>query len=85
MTGGGDGLGEGEEGQGQVHEAVLEGLQLLVSLDDLDELQAHQAHHRARGGGDGWDDLTGDQLALERRDERLIKLYPRRERERSGV
>ena len=73
MTGGSDGLREGKEWQRQVHEAVLVRLKLLVSLDDLDELQAHQAHHRACGGGDGRDDLTGDQLALKRRDKRLIK------------
>ena len=80
MTGGSDGLREGEEGQGQVHEAVLERLQLGVSLDDFDELQTHQAHHGARGGGDGRDDLTSDQLALEWRDRCLIKLHPRREK-----
>lgn len=38
VPGSSNGLGEGEEGQGQVHEAILERLQLLVSLDDLDEL-----------------------------------------------
>lgn len=38
VSGSSDGLREGKEGEGQVHEAILVGLQLLVSLDDLDEL-----------------------------------------------
>ena len=61
---GGDGIGEDKDGQRQVDEAVLVGLQLPVTLDHLDELQDHQARHRRRGGGDGRDDLAGNQFAL---------------------
>lgn len=65
MSGSSDGFGESEERERQVHEAILVGLQLLVSLDDFDELQAHQAHHRGRGRGDGRNDLAGYQFALD--------------------
>lgn len=65
MSGSSDGFRESEEREGQVHEAVLVGLQLLVSLDDFDELQAHQAHHRGRGRGDGRNDLASYQFALD--------------------
>lgn len=36
-----NGFREGKERQGQVHEAIFVGLQLLVSFDNLEELQAH--------------------------------------------
>lgn len=65
MPGSSDGFGESEEREGQVHEAVLVGLQLLVSLDNFDELQAHQAHHCGCGRGDGRNDLAGYQFALD--------------------
>lgn len=65
MSGSSDGFRESEEREGQVHEAILVGLQLLVSLDNFDELQAHQAHHCGRGRGDGRNDLAGYQFALD--------------------
>lgn len=64
VCGSSDGLREAKERQGQVHEAVLERFQLLVSLDNLDELQAHQTNHCGRGSGDGRNDLASYQLAL---------------------
>ena len=64
VFGSGDGFGEGEEGQRQVHEAVLVGLDLPVTLNHLQQLQAHQADHGRRRRGDGRDDLARDQLAL---------------------
>lgn len=65
VSGGSDGLREGKERQGQVHEAILKCLQLLVSLDNFDEFQAHQAHHCGRGSGDGRNDLASNQFALD--------------------
>lgn len=64
VSGGSDGFREGKERQGQVHEAILECLQLFVSLDDLDELQTHQAHYCSCGSGDGRNNLSSDQFAL---------------------
>lgn len=65
VSGSSNGFRESKEGEGQVHEAILERLQLLVSLDNFDELQAHQAHHCGRGCGDGRNDLASYQFALD--------------------
>lgn len=65
VSGSSDGLREGKERQGQVHEAILICLQLLVSLDNFDELQAHQAHHCSCGRGNGRNDLASYQFALD--------------------
>lgn len=59
-----NGFREGKERQGQVHEAIFVGLQLLVSFDNLEELQAHQADNCSCGSGDSRDDLTSYQFAL---------------------
>lgn len=59
-----DGLGEIDEGQGQVGESVLVLLQLLVALDKLVELEADEAADERSGGGDGRNDSSGDQLGL---------------------
>lgn len=65
MSGSSNGFRESKEGEGQVHEAILVRLQLLVSLDNFDELQAHQAHHCGRGSGDGRNNLASYQFALD--------------------
>lgn len=65
MSGSSDGLREGKERQGQVHEAIFEWLQFLVSLDNFDELQAHKAHDCCCGSGDGRNDLASYQFALD--------------------
>lgn len=55
---------ESEEREGQVHEAVLVGLQLLLSLDNFEELQTHQAHHSSCRSCDGGNDLASYQFTL---------------------
>mmetsp|Transcript_25221 Transcript_25221/g.43551 ORF Transcript_25221/g.43551 Transcript_25221/m.43551 type:complete len:980 (-) Transcript_25221:283-3222(-) len=59
-----DGVGETEEGQRQVHEAVLQ-LRHALLQQHLDELYANKAGDDGGGGGDGGDDLAGDALSLE--------------------
>lgn len=59
-----NGLGEGKEGQGKVHKAILVGLQLLVLLHHLQQLQTHQAHHCRCRRGNGRNDLSSNELAL---------------------
>lgn len=67
VAGAGDGLGEAEEGEGEVEEPVLVGAQPAVPLHQLEQLQAAQPHNRRRRRGDGRDDLARDQLALPHR------------------
>ena len=57
-------VGESEEGECQVGEAVLVQFDLLVTLDQLVLLQSHQAGHKGRRGGDSGDDAAGNQLGL---------------------
>lgn len=41
VLGNSNGFREGKERQGKVHEAVLIGLELLMTLNDLEQLQTH--------------------------------------------
>mmetsp|Transcript_16457 Transcript_16457/g.49923 ORF Transcript_16457/g.49923 Transcript_16457/m.49923 type:complete len:793 (-) Transcript_16457:952-3330(-) len=58
----GDGLREGHEGEGEVDEAVLEGLDRLGRLHELEQLEADEPGDERGGGGDGGDDLARDLL-----------------------
>ena len=64
VTGWGKGPREAEKGQGQVDEAILIGLKLLVSLYHFVQLQTHKANYSCCRCSSGWDDLPGNQLAL---------------------
>lgn len=61
-------IGEGKERQGKVHETILVGLDLLVTLNDLEQLQTHQADHCSCRRGDGRNDLSSNELALYERE-----------------
>lgn len=80
VFGSSNGFREGKERESQVHEAILEWLQRLVSSDNFDELQTHQAHHCSCGGCDGWNDFARYQFALDRM--MFIISVMKRERER---
>ena len=57
-------LGEHDLRQGQVDEAVLERLNVVLALDELEDLIADNTSDHGSGGGDGRDDLTSDHLSL---------------------
>lgn len=59
-----NGFRESEERQGEVHEAVLKGFQLLVTLNDLKQLKTHQAHYSSSRRGDRRNDLSSDKFTL---------------------
>lgn len=62
--GAGNRLAEAKKGQGQVDEAVLVLLDVVLAVDDLEQLKDDQAGDQRRGGGDGGNDLAGDELGL---------------------
>lgn len=64
VVGWGKGPREAEKGQGQVDEAILIGLKLLVSLYHFVQLQTYKANYSCCGCSNGWDDLPFNQLAL---------------------
>lgn len=71
VLGSSNGIREGKERQGKVHETILEGLELLVTLNDLEQLQTHQADHCSCRRGDGRNDLSSNELALYEREKRI--------------
>lgn len=64
LLGGRDGLREAEEGEGEVDEAVLVLLNVVLTVDDLVELEADKADSESGGGGNCRDNLASNELGL---------------------
>ncbi len=64
LLGAGDGLGEAEEGECKIDEAVLVRLDVLAAVDELQDLEADKTRNDGGCGRDGGDDLASNTLGL---------------------
>ena len=60
LTGCLDGFTEGKERQCQVSKTVLEDFKAFVALDKLDQFEADKTCNQRSGGGDSWNDPSGN-------------------------